>query len=223
MPTGRLERMWLAGGGAVALVMVLVGYLFFISPQRHETGDVNSSTDAARLQNSLLEHKLKTLEEQNKNLGQYRSDLEQARLALPTSSGMPDFLRTLQAIGAATHANVTSLTVGTPADVTNLAVSAPTEVTGRSKPVASVAGARVYSLPITAQVSGSIDQLNAFLGQLQSVQPRAVLISQITQSTATSSGTRTPNGITGLTLTMQAFVAPTGSVESAQLSDAAHK
>jgi Tfp pilus assembly protein PilO len=223
MPSGRLERIWLAGGGAVALLMVLVGYLFFISPQRGETGDINTAVDAARLQNIKLEHSIKTLEKQNKDLARYQSELEQARLALPTSSGLPDFLRTLQSIGAATHANVTSLTVGNPADVTSLAVSAPAEVTGQSKPTATVAGARVYSLPITAQVSGSVDELNAFLSQLQSVQPRAVLISQITESTATSSGTRTAGGITGLTLTMQAFVAPTGAVESAQLSDAAQK
>jgi len=57
-------------------------------------------------------------------------------------------------------------------------------------------------------VAGSPDQLGAFLDQLQSVQPRAVLISQATLSQpAATSGT---NGRSQLQLTMNAFVAASG-------------
>jgi Tfp pilus assembly protein PilO len=78
----------------------------------------------------------------------------------------------------------------------------------------------VYALPITIAISGSFTQLDGFLSQLQSVQPRAVLITQLTQGSATS-GTGGKAAATTLSLTMQAFVAPSSAAESAQLAAAA--
>lgn len=223
MPRGRLERLWIGGGAAVGAVMMIIGYLLFISPQRSETADVDEAVSAAQLQNTLLQRKIDALSKQNESIASYQADLKKAQDALPASSGLPDFLRSLQSIGAATHADVTSLTMGNPTDVTNLTLDKPQEVTGSTKPAPTVPGTRIYSLPITAQVKGTVDQLDGFLDQLQSMQPRAVLISQVVESTATSSGTRTTGGMTALTVTMQAFVAPTGEIESSQLSEAAQK
>jgi Tfp pilus assembly protein PilO len=224
MPKGQLERLWLGAGCVAALVMLLIGYFLFIGPQRSSTEGVNGRVSAAQLQNDTLQRRITTLDQQSKDLARYQSELAQAQLALPATSGLPDLLRTLQSIGNATLANVSSLNVGTPTDVTSLSGAAvPAAAAGSTNPANTAARLHIYALPITAQVSGSVAQLNSFLTQLQSVQPRAVLISQITQTSGTGAASATTTGATGLTLTMQAFVAPTGAVESAQLSAAAQK
>jgi hypothetical protein len=67
----------------------------------------------------------------------------------------------------------------------------------------------VYSISITASLSGTSAGLDNFLEQLQVVQPRAVLITQIAENTsAPTAGQATVTGTTTLQLTMQAFVAP---------------
>ena len=50
MPKSQLERLWLAVGGVAAAVLLLIGWFMFISPQRSETGSVNSQANAAREQ-----------------------------------------------------------------------------------------------------------------------------------------------------------------------------
>jgi len=224
------ERLWLLGGGVCAFVMVLIGYFFLISPQRDSTSSVNAQVAAARDQTSLLQNRINALAKQNQDLSRYTADLAQAQLALPSTSGLPDFLRTLQSIGNASLADVTSLTVGPPTDVTSVSggtppVAASQTATAGPATHAVPAGPRVYALSITAQVSGSTTQLGEFLDQLQSVQPRAVLIGQITIGSgspgATSGSSVSANRVTTMQLTMQAFVAPASDAELAQLSQAA--
>jgi cell division protein FtsB len=224
MPQTRLERQWLIGGAFVAAFIVLLGYLFFIGPQRSSTSDVNDQRASAQQKNSALQARIKNLAEETKNLATYQAQVTRARLALPSTSGLPDFLRTLQSIGNATLANVSALTVGPPTDVTGV-TSAPaasasgTPAATRKNAPAAPSGPRVYALSITASVGGTPGQLGLFLTQLQTVQPRAVLISQIVETAGATTGKA---GGT-LELTMQAFVSPTSAAEQAQLSAAAGK
>jgi Tfp pilus assembly protein PilO len=216
MPRKDIERLWIGGTAIVGLLMVLIGYFAFIAPQRSQTRDVNAQVADVTAQNAALSNKVTQLSLQNRDLAKYKAQLVQARLALPSTSGLPDFLRTLQSIGAATNTD-TSLTFAAPSDVTNIGG------TSTSTPDLTVGGAHIYALPITAQVTGSVSNLNAFLTQLQSVQPRAVLISQITETTGPSSGSGANAGQPGLSLTMQAFVAPSDQGEAADLAAAAQK
>ncbi len=209
MPRSQRERLWIVGGGVFALLVIVVGYSLVIGPQRSETSGVKGQVSRARLENAVLHSRIDALRQQNRNLASYQNSLRQSHLALPSTSGLPDFLRSLQSIGNATLAEVSSLTVGTPTDVTAVAGAKSAGVSG------------VYALPITAQVDGSVSALDAFLTQLQSVQPRAVLISQITESSGADSGGASPAHL-NLQIAMQAFVAPVGAAESAQLSAAAH-
>ena len=229
MPRSQLERIWLGGAGLAGLLMLVIGYFFFIGPERDQTDHIQAQTASAQTENATLQAKIASLQQQAKNLPKYQAQLAQAHLALPATSGLPDFLRTLQAIGNQTLAKVTSLSVSAPTDVTSLAAAAPAAAaTATASPGAApkgptVAGAHVYALPISATVSGSVGQLSAFLTQLQAVQPRAVLISQLSLSGGSSG---TGKGATAsaptLALTMQAFVAPASPTENAQLQAASH-
>lgn len=223
MSRKELERLWIAGAAVVGLLLVLIGYFGFIGPQRSQTRDINAQVNAATAANSSLSDTITNLSMQSRDLPKYEAELTQARLALPSTSGLSDFLRTLQTIGTTTNTD-TSLSVNAPTDVTALATGtsttvAPATATSSSAPAApTVNGAHVYALPITAQVKGNVADLNAFLTQLQSVQPRAVLISQITETTGANASTGAVTSAPGLTLTMQAFVAPSDPTESANLA-----
>jgi Tfp pilus assembly protein PilO len=226
MPKTHTERLWVLGGVIVALLMVFIGYTMFVSPQNSSTSTAQSEVSSANAANQRLQARINALRVQSKSLAQYQSDLRVAELALPSTSGLPDFLRTLQSIGNATRANVSSLTVGVPADVTGVA-GASTSTGGASTSTSSVArtsGLRVYALPITASVTGTTSELDQFLTQLQSVQPRAVLISQLTEGALVASGSSALGTVgSSLQLTMQAFVAPSDAAESARLSSASGK
>lgn len=240
VPRSQAERLWLIGGGLVALVLFLIGYFFFISPQRTQTADVNSQVTTTQDQNTVLQNRIDMLREQNKDLGKWQAELAQARLALPTTSGVSDFLRSLQSLGNATLTDVTALSVGTPVDVTSLpgfapaAATAPTDAAAAPADSASSAPAAaapapaatsvIYALPISATVTGSPAALAKFLDQLQAVQPRAVLITSIDLGSAatTPGATAAVPGQTSLKINMQAYVAPNTPSESASLSAASH-
>lgn len=210
------ERVWLIAGALGGLVLVLIGYFFFISPQNGQTSTAQGRVNDARARNVSLNRHLSQLEAQNKNLAGYKQQLEQSKLALPDSSGLPDFLRTLQTLGSSTLVSISSLTVSPPTEVmvapatSNKPTRAPSA--GTSAPSAASVG-KVYALPITVTATGTYAQLDQFLTQLQSVQPRAVLVTDVTQ-TATEGKSVT------LQLNLQAFVAPSNAAETTVLSGA---
>jgi hypothetical protein len=231
VPRSQIERLWFVAGGVIAFVMLLVGYFFFISPQRSNTSDINSRAATVRQQNVALQARLDALREQNKNLPKYQAELAALKQALPSDSAISDFLRTLQSLGNATLTDVQSLTVGEPAAVVAPVAAAPTGATSTSAPVAPATPtdgaaapeatvASAYSLSITASVAGSANALTKFLDQLQEVQPRAVLISNIGLSGGSASGSSTASSSGGytLTLTMKAFVAPVTATAGAPVA-----
>jgi hypothetical protein len=229
MPTARRERLWLVGGALIAFFIMLIGYFFFISPQNGQTSDANAQVSNARNDNATLQRRITLLAQQNKNLARYQQQLQQARLALPDSSGLPDFLRSLQSMGDATLASVTSLSVGAPTQLagatkttTPTSTGSATPATKSPKVTTGTKSGTVYALPVTAIVTGSAAQLDQFLTMLQSVQPRAVLITQLVEGGGGTTGTTggTASGRLTLTLTMQAFVAPSSAAELAKLSAA---
>ena len=207
VPRSQKERLWLVSGGLVAFVMLLIGYFFFISPQRSDTASVNQQVATAQQQNAVLQARLDALNEQNKDLSKYRAEQAALEQALPATSGISDFVRTLQSLGNATLTDVTALTVGQPIAITPVAATQPSaDPTATSAPATTaVTAPSGFALPITASVTGSASALIKFLDQLQAVQPRAVLISSI--ALAESASTASPGAFT-LALTMDAFVAP---------------
>jgi hypothetical protein len=239
-PRSRQERLWLTGGAFAAFIMLLVGYFFFVSPQRSDTSSLKSQVVDAQQRNTVLEARINSLRQQNKNVAKYQAQYAQARLALPSTAGVSDFVRSLQALGNATLTDVSSLTVGLPTNVSPATLQPANSTASPAAPSSTVAPApggatvpggntataspQVYALTITADVSGSPAALGKFLDQLQRVQPRAVLITQLTQRAATSaqSGKAVGNS-TSLTLSMQAFVAPANPTESAALAQASSR
>ena len=237
VPRSSTERLWLVGGGTVALLLTVIAYFFFISPQRSETSDVHGQIATAGTKNTVLEHRLAQLRDENRNLSRYQAERDAAREALPSDTDVSDFLRSLQLLGAQTGTNVTSVTVGAPAAATPAPLPGATTSTTPAAPSASASanataapgGANaapssgVYGLAINAQVSGSPANLTRFLDQLQNVQPRAVLVTAVSETTgggaaAGNGAAASASGSTSLALTMTAFVAPNAVAPSPEPS-----
>lgn len=194
------ERLWILGGAVAVVVILAVGWFFVVSPQYDQAGTLNDQAATTGDQVTLLQHRLAELRKQNENMPTYLAQLAEERAALPSTSGLSDLLRELQTAGDASGAAVSGVTVGGVADV-------------------STGGAKLYALPLTLTVTGSVQQLRAFLNQLQQVQPRAVLITSASLST-TDTSTNTSSSApavkasappSSLSLSMKAFVAPGAS------------
>jgi Tfp pilus assembly protein PilO len=195
MGTATADRLWAIGGGIVAVIVVLVGWFMFISPQNAETANLRNEIAATGSQVSTLQARLSQLSRENADLPRYEADLARDRQALPTDSGLSDFLRELQVASANANVSVSGLTIG-----------APTQVVKTGSPV--------FGLPITVTAVGLPARLGRFLHELQQVQPRAVLISS---STLSGNGKKGLDGASSLTISMQVFVAqPSGQERPAQ-------
>lgn len=218
------ERWWRLGGAAAALLVVLVAWTFLIGPQRSQTADVVAQGDAARDHNAQLSRRIDALRADNRTLSAYQAAFRSAQLALPADTGIPDLLRSLQTMGTATHTDVSLLNAAPPAPVVAAAPatgtpspsSSPSGSAASTTSTAGTAGtpaADVYSMAVSVDVTGSAAALEAFLTRLQTGQPRAVLITQVTEGgpgAVGAAGAPVPSGATSLQLTMQVFVAPQG-------------
>ena len=181
---GRVDRLWMVGGVLGAAVLLAISWFFLISPQHAERDSLNASEASAEQRLGQLQQRLGDLRKQNDKLAEYKAELAQSRQALPATPALSDLLRELQIAGDNTGVAVSGLNVG---DVTPL----------------TAAGGQVFTLALSLTASGTIDKLNAFLDQLQQVQPRALLI-----NTASLSRTAANSTTASLTLTLEAFVAP---------------
>ena len=111
-PRAQDKRVWLAGGAAVAVLIVAVGWLAVISPQLSSAKALDAQADSARAQNGVLAAKVATLKRQNDNVGQLRTSLRSALAALPFDSGLPTFTRQLADQATESKVALSSITVG---------------------------------------------------------------------------------------------------------------
>jgi Tfp pilus assembly protein PilO len=184
MRTRHADRLWIAGGFLAAALLLAFGWFIAISPAKADADAVREQTATTEIRLVSLQQRLTELQEQAANLNVYQAALQAHQAALPTDSGLPDFLRQLERSGDAVNITVSSLTVG--------------------PPVQSTAVPSVYDLPITVTAEGSGVDLNRFLEQVQTVQPRAVLIKGAILTSAAGEGAATTMN---LVITMTAFVA----------------
>jgi Tfp pilus assembly protein PilO len=181
MRTRHADRLWMIGGAAVAVLLLALSWVLAISPTNADADNLREQTASTETQLTTLRRRLADLKEQEANLPTYRAALRVNQDALPEDSGVPDFLRTLQASGDSVNVVVSAVNVGTPGQNTAL----PT----------------VFDLPITVTAEGSASNLGRFLDQLQRVQPRAVLIESANMTASED------DGKTSISIMLKAFVA----------------
>jgi Tfp pilus assembly protein PilO len=177
------NRLWILAGVVAAAMLALLTWAFAVSPQQSDTTALEEQTLAAHDQANELRTRIVRLKKDKANLPALKRELATKQDALPANSGVPAFLRQLQATGTKVGADISGIAVGDPA------------------PVETTPG--VWSLPIQLTAEGTPAQLNGFLTQLQDRgQERAILIETANLKTDGSA-----DG-TSLSLAVKAFVAP---------------
>jgi Tfp pilus assembly protein PilO len=189
MRTAYGDRIWPVAGALGAALLLVLAWFLVISPQTTEADNLSEQATAAQGRRATLQHRLAQLRQQNAELPRYQAQRDSDRQALPTTSGMSDFLRELQALGDSTAVSVDGVIVGAPSQV-------------------DAGVASVYSLPISLTASGGAGAVDAFLSQIQQVQPRAVLVNNA--NIVPKDGSKSVAGQVTVTLEMQVFVAGAG-------------
>jgi Tfp pilus assembly protein PilO len=183
----RQDRLWQLGGAFCALIVVAFGYFFFIRPEYNDTADVNRSAEDARVEVTKLRKQMAELSQQAEHLDDYTAKLAILQAALPENDAAAELLRELQIASEQTGVAVSAVNVGAGTDLKALGVQA-------------------YALPVSLTVGGPTAKMNAFLDQLQKVQPRAVLIDSV--NFAPSSSNAADAGKSNVTINLSAFYAP---------------
>jgi len=184
------DRLWMIAGAVVILLLALVSWFLLIRPEKIETTDLTVQTDTASAQAVDIRKRIVELKKEKANLTKLKATLAGYQDALPADSGVPAFLRQLQASGTALDVDVSGITV-----------SSPTELE-------QVPGVWALSIQLTAD--GTAESLGAFLDQLQGTdQKRAVLIesANLTFAQSDDSGSDSAKDMS-VNLAVKAFVAP---------------
>jgi type IV pilus assembly protein PilO len=188
MGARQVNQLWMLAGVAAVALLGIVTWFFAVSPQRTDAAALEAQTAVSHDKANVLRTRTVKLKAEKANLPTLRAELAARQAALPANSGVPAFLRQLQATGTSVGVDISGITVDDPA---------PKE-----------GSAGVWELPIQLTAQGTVAQLDGFLKQLQGAgQKRAVLIEGGNLTTEADAATGAA-GATSLNLTVKAFVAP---------------
>ena len=182
------DRIWLFAGAIVILLLAAGSWFLVIGPKYTEASDVRSQVDDTQTQLITLRKKINELEQQKAQLPRFKAALKVNQQALPSDAGVSDFLRQLQAAGDNVGVAVTGVSV--------------------AAPVKSTAAPDVWELPMTLTAEGAPDKLSLFLTQMQTVQPRAVLVKSANFTAGNQAGDSGEDSQPSLNLAITAYVAP---------------
>jgi Tfp pilus assembly protein PilO len=194
------DRLWMIGGVAVVIALVAISWFLVISPKYADADDLRSQAEDTQTKIVVLRKRIAELDKQKAKLPQYKAALKTNQNALPSDSGVPDFLRQLQTSGDALNV-----------DVGGISVNGAALMDGFTS---------VYSLPMTLTATGSPDNIGKFLNQLQQTQPRAVLINSATVTSqadeAAADGANA--GDVTISLSIQVFVSTPAGAGAPQIT-----
>lgn len=207
------RRAWYAGGAAITLVLITLGWFAVIGPKRASTSSIQNQTADAQTENIALRSKVSSLQAQDKKLPLLIAQLAQIQKELPAGSGMPALITQVMQQAQAAGVTLTSVTAGTPTVVTGTA-AAPA-------PVANPAG-HLFSIPVNLVGDGSLAQQRALLAAIQTVGPRRSLITSVGYTPVTPKTGAAPliqsiDLHTTMSVKMQVFVAPQSPADEAAL------
>ncbi len=214
-------RVWLVGGGLLALVIFALGWFVFVGPQLASAGDLRAQAATTRQTNEQLRTQVRSLEAKSTRLPQYTASLRSALAAVPYDSGLPAFTRQLNRQARANKVTVTSVVVAgvTPIEAVAPATSvAPTPTAGTSPSTSTSTGAQAaFAMQVTVQSNGPLRRQLAFLKEVQTG-PRRALITATQVAPGTGSKTNGIDRAASLTTQLSVFSAPQSPAQIRQLN-----
>lgn len=215
-------RVWLAGGVVGAVLIAILAWFVAINPQLSDTSSLQDQTDQASTQNEVLTSQVETLKRLDANRQSLIDELKSAQGALPSASGLDDFMVEVQRLAAANVVSVQSIIASNPAAVSGAATAATAGEPSAGSAAAGTTPAKsaqrgVFSITVAINAIGDEKHLNAFIGQLQQG-PRRLLITALQVSAAGNATAGNTLASAQATITAQLFVQPVSSVQQ-QLLD----
>ncbi|WP_127782041.1 hypothetical protein [Rhodococcus sp. X156] len=205
------RRVWIGGGALLAVVVLALGWVVLVGPQLSSASDLDQQAQSAETQNMVLQNKVRKLEAASKDMDGLNKELQDARAALPITSGMPDFTRQVEDQARSAGVVVFSIVAGAP----TLAGAGAAPATSNA-PV--TAAGNLFSVPVTLVADGALPNHRAFVAAIEGG-PRAALIDSVgfgPGEGATTTGTSVDSA-TRMTVKLQVFVAPQTPTDQAEL------
>ena len=178
-------------------LIVAIGWLAVISPQRSSTNSLRGEADAALAQNTALAAKVAKLKRQNDNVGELKVTLRAALAALPFDTGLPTFTRQVADQATRSKVTLTSISIGAVSATAGPPAPAPTTGTpaqpapapprpalAPAVPAHGTPAPTVVAIPVTLLSKGTNAHQLAFLKAIQVAGPRRALVSSTTLGTA---------------------------------------
>ncbi|BAL86119.1 putative type IV pilus biogenesis protein PilO [Actinoplanes missouriensis 431] len=159
MNARRVDSIWLIGGISLMAAMIIASWFIVIKPKYADADSEREQAGTITVQVSSLNSKYSEQKKRAEDLDEYMADLATYQEALPQVSNtneIPAFLRRLQTLGTDLSVRVNAYTAADPATSTDAGT--------------------VTELPININATGTVTNLTKFIKQLQTTQPRALLI-----------------------------------------------
>ena len=211
------KRLWLGGGAAIAVLIVVAGWFFVINPELTAAASYRDQTDAAAQQNAVLQAKNAKLMIENGQAATLREGLAASLAELPFDSGLPEFTRQVSAQATASSVALTSVVVGGAAAVppaagdvaaTTAAAATDAATTTAATPTAAAATTGLVAIPITLVATGLGSDLTAFITAIQVDGPRRALVTDSQMAPAGGDAAAGIQGNSTLTLQLTIFSNP---------------
>lgn len=170
--------------GSLALVLVAaVGWLFVLSPQSSELGEIQTRITDTRDQNDMLRLQLVSLQRQAQALGDTKAGAQALAEKFPPTADQPGLFEQVTSAAEAAGIPARDLTALTP---TPPQVGTADPAQGVQLPSQSTS-ADLARQSVTLSVEGSYAETATLLANLETM-PRAYLVTSVTVSGATDSG-----------------------------------
>lgn len=168
--------------GVVMAVLVLLAFLFLVSPKRAQVSQAQTALEEAQAQNGTLRSQLGSLKQAEVEAPANRKLIRRVEQQLPPTADPQGFILLLKNAADTAGVDLTQQTIGAP-----------------------VAGANgVTTIPITVSLTGSYFSLDEYLFQLETL-PRAAKVSAISMAPAGTEGATTSTGRLTMQVTMELY------------------
>ena len=206
-------------GGLVLFVLVVGGWFAVVNPRLSHISQIQSQISDEQAKDQSIQTQIAGLERKKAALPQERLIAAALQKRFPPTAAQPELFASIQqaAVRAGIPANaVSSVTPSAPTAVvgTGTGVTPPQAAPGvpasgagahpGSVTLSTASGGNVATMTVAVSVTGSIDQIHAFLSNLENM-PRAYLIDSVS---VTSAGKACTVNITGTMFVMAAPVDP---------------
>jgi Tfp pilus assembly protein PilO len=195
-----VKQRWIGGAALLAIVILALGWVTLVSPQRKQVSQYNAQAAAQLQQQDQLRARYALLESEARGETAEQALLAKAQTYIPPSPSEPSLIRQFSQATTTAGVDLQSVTPGSPTAV-GTASSTP----------------QLDSVGVTLTVVGGYFQIEQFVSNLENL-PRALLVSSVTESPGgTLTGQTAASGTDNLTATItgQAFLTTTSIAGSA--------